>query len=112
MGSMALIRQFFHDLEWYSKGQAKNKDYAIEAAIKNTSMPKIWNSGSNLNFLRALKISKELEIPFAVVGSGLEYMDLKAIRQYKNKLIIPVNFPAAYDAVSYTHLTLPTIYSV
>jgi imidazolonepropionase-like amidohydrolase len=97
MGSMALIRQFFHDLEWYSKGQAKNKDYAIEAAIKNTSMPKIWNSGSNLNFLRALKISKELEIPFAVVGSGLEYMDLKAIRQYKNKLIIPVDFPAAYD---------------
>ena len=97
MGSMALIRQFFHDLEWYSKGQAKNKDYAIEAAIKNTSMPKIWNSGSNLNFLRALKISKELEIPFAVVGSGLEYMDLNAIRQYKNKLIIPVNFPAAYD---------------
>ena len=97
MGSMALIRQFFHDLEWYSEGQAKNKDYAIEAAIKNTSMPKIWNSGSNLNFLRALKISKELEIPFAVVGSGLEYMDLKAIRQYKNKLIIPVNFPAAYD---------------
>ena len=60
MGSMALIRQFFHDLEWYSKGQAKNKDYAIEAAIKNTSMPKIWNSGSNLNFLRALKISKSL----------------------------------------------------
>ena len=97
MGSMALIRQFFHDLEWYSKGQAKNKDYAIEAAIKNTSMPKIWNSGSNLNFLRALKISKELDIPFAVVGSGLEYMDLNAIRQYKNKLIIPVNFPAAYD---------------
>jgi imidazolonepropionase-like amidohydrolase len=79
------------------KVKQKNKDYAIEAAIKNTSMPKIWNSGSNLNFLRALKISKELEIPFAVVGSGLEYMDLKAIRQYKNKLIIPVNFPAAYD---------------
>ena len=97
MGSMALIRQFFHDLEWYSKGQAKNKDYAIEAAIKNTSMPKIWNSGSNLNFLRALKISKELDVPFAVVGSGLEYMDLNAILKYKNKLIIPVNFPAAYD---------------
>ena len=97
MGSMALIRQFFHDLEWYSAGQAKNKDYAIEAAIKNKAMPKIWNSGSNLNFLRALKISKELDIPFAVVGSGLEYMDLNAVLKYKNKLIIPVNFPAAYD---------------
>ena len=97
MGSMALIRQFFHDLEWYSAGQAKNKDYAIEAAIKNKFMPKIWNSGSNLNFLRALKISKELDIPFAVVGSGLEYMDLNAVLKYKNKLIIPVNFPAAYD---------------
>ena len=97
MGSMALIRQFFHDLEWYSAGQAKNKDYAIEAAIKNKFMPKIWNSGSNLNFLRALKISKELDIPFAVVGSGFEYMDLNAVLKYKNKLIIPVNFPAAYD---------------
>ena len=94
MGSMALIRQFFHDLEWYSAGQAKNKDYAIETAIKNKAMPKIWNSGSNLNFLRALKISKELDIPFAVVGSGLEYMDLNAVLKYKNKLIIPVNFPA------------------
>ena len=97
MGSMALIRQFFHDLEWYSAGQAKNKDYAIEAAIKNKFMPKIWNSGSNLNFLRALKISKELDIPFAVVGSGFEYMDLNAVLKYENKLIIPVNFPAAYD---------------
>ena len=97
MGSMALIRQFFHDLEWYLAGQAKNKDYAIEAAIKNKFMPKIWNSGSNLNFLRALKISKELDIPFAVVGSGFEYMDLNAVLKYKNKLIIPVNFPAAYD---------------
>ena len=97
MGSMALIRQFFHDLEWYSTGQAKNKDYAIEAAIKNKFMPKIWNSGSNLNFLRALKISKELDIPFAVVGSGFEYMDLNAVLKYENKLIIPVNFPAAYD---------------
>ena len=97
MGSMALIRQFFHDLEWYSAGQAKNKDYAIEAAIKNKFMPKIWNSGSNLNFLRALKISKELDVPFAVVGSGFEYMDLNAVLKYKNKLIIPVNFPAAYD---------------
>ena len=97
MGSMALIRQFFHDLDWYSKNQAKNKDYAIEAAIENSPLPKIWNSGSSLNFLRALKISKELDIPFAVVGSGLEYMDINAISQYKNELIIPVNFPAAYD---------------
>ena len=97
MGSMALIRQFFHDLEWYSKNQANNKDYAIEAAIENSLLPKIWNSGSNLNFLRALKISKELDIPFAVVGSGLEYMDISAISKHKNEFIIPVNFPAAYD---------------
>ena len=50
MGSMALIRQFFYDLDWYSQGVAKNKDYAIEAAIENASLPKIWNSGSDLNF--------------------------------------------------------------
>ena len=43
MGSMALIRQFY-DLDWYSQGVAKNKDYAIEAAVENASLPKIWNS--------------------------------------------------------------------
>ncbi len=97
MGSMALIRQFFYDLDWYSQGLAKNKDYAIEAAIENASLPKIWNSGSDLNFLRALKISRELDIPFAVVGSGLEYMDLDLVSSFNNNFIIPVNFPAAYD---------------
>ena len=97
MGSMALIRQFFYDLDWYSQGLAKNKDYAIEAAVENASLPKIWNTGSDLNFLRALKISKELDIPFAVVGSGLEYMDIDLISKFNNNFIIPINFPAAYD---------------
>ena len=31
MGAMALLRQFFHDADWYAKGGAKNKDLAIEA---------------------------------------------------------------------------------
>ena len=97
MGSMALIRQFFYDLDWYSQGVAKNKDYAIEAAVENALLPKIWNSGSDLNFLRALKISKELDIPFAIVGSGLEYRDLDLISRFDNAFIIPVNFPVAYD---------------
>ena len=51
---------------------------------------------SDLNFLRALKISKELDI-FAVVGSGLEYRDLDLISRFNNTFIIPINFPAAYD---------------
>ena len=37
---MALIRQFFYDLDWYSQGVAKNKDYAIEAAVENALLPK------------------------------------------------------------------------
>ena len=31
MGAMALIRQFYHDLDWYSQGGVKEKDLAIEA---------------------------------------------------------------------------------
>ena len=56
MGSMALIRQFFYDLDWYSQGVAKNKDYAIEADVENALLPKIWNSGSYLNFYMIFKI--------------------------------------------------------
>ena len=97
MGSIALLRQFFYDSEWYLSGQAKSKDYAIESFIENNNLPKIFYSGSDLNFIRALSLSKELNIPLSIVGSGKEYMYLKEISNYQNDIIIPVNFPDAYD---------------
>ena len=98
MGSMALIRQFYHDVSWYSDGNAKNKDLAIEAALSNRDLPKIFDANDKLNTLRAVKISKEMKLDFAVLGSGREYEYLAELKQNKAKLILPLNFPKPYDA--------------
>ena len=98
MGSMALVRQFYHDLSWYKAGNAKNKDLAIEAAISNQNLPKIFDADDKLNTLRAVKIGKEMNLNFTVVGSGQEYEYLAELKQNQAKLILPLNFPEAYDA--------------
>ena len=74
MGAMALIRQFYYDLDWYKKSDSK--DLAIEAAIKNHSLPKIFYAGNKLNVMRAVKISKELGLNSSVVSTGLEFENM------------------------------------
>ena len=47
MGSMALLRQFYYDADWYAKGNSKTKDLSIEALNINKSMVQIFDAGSN-----------------------------------------------------------------
>ena len=44
MGSMALIRQVFHDAKWYAQGNATNKDLSLEAFNNNKSLLQIFNA--------------------------------------------------------------------
>ena len=97
MGAMALLRQFFLDIEWYEQKSSNSKDISIEAAIQNKNLPKIFESGGRLNLMRALKIGKETNQKFTVVGSGLEYLDHKRIKSYGNTIVVPINFPKPYD---------------
>lgn len=97
MGAMALIRQFYYDLDWYKKGGSNSKDLAIEAAIKNYSLPKIFYAGNKLNVMRAVKISKELGLNFSVVSTGLEFENISELAQHNPTLIVPVSFPKAFD---------------
>ena len=103
MGSIALIRQLYYDADWYSQGVANNKDLAIEALIENRGLPKIFDANDKLNVLRAAKLSKELNLNFIIKGSGKEYENVREIKNFNNLLIIPVNYPNAYD-VSNPHL--------
>ncbi|MEK9614343.1 MAG: amidohydrolase family protein [Flavobacteriaceae bacterium] len=98
MGSMALIRQFYHDARWYEAGNATHKDLALEAAISNKNLPKIFDAGDKLNTLRAVKIGKEMSLKFAVVASGQEYEILSELKDHNALLILPLAFPKAYDA--------------
>ena len=97
MGAMALLRQFFLDIEWYEQKKSNSKDISIESSIDNKNLPKIFESGGRLNLMRALKIGKETNKRFIVVGSGLEYIDYNRIKSYGNTIVVPINFPKPYD---------------
>lgn len=97
MGSIALIRQFYHDTNWYEAGNSSHTDLAIEAAIKNKKLPKIFEASDKFNTLRAVKVGNEMGLYFAVVGSGQEYELIDELKSNKAKLILPLNFPKAYD---------------
>ena len=97
MGAMALLRQFYHDVQWYAAGNADQVDLAIEAAIKNKNLPKVFEAADKLNTLRAVKVGNEMGLDFAVVASGQEYELVEELKNSKAKLILPLNFPKAYD---------------
>ena len=97
MGAMALLRQFFHDAEWYKKGGAKNTDLALQAHIDNAGLPAIFEAKNKLDVARAAKIGKEFKLPFIITASGKEYEQLSSLKALNARLLVPVNFPKAYD---------------
>jgi imidazolonepropionase-like amidohydrolase len=97
MGAIALIRQFYHDASWYEAKNADHTDLAIEAALENKALPKFFDASDKLNTLRAVKVGQEMELNFTVLGSGQEYELVEELKQNKAKLILPLDFPNAYN---------------
>ena len=97
MGSMALIRQLYHDAAWYSQGTAKNIDLSLEAVLENKALPKIFEAESHLDVIRAAKVSKDINLNFVIKASGFEYERMRDLKEYNNTLILPLNFPNPYD---------------
>ena len=97
MGAMALIRQVYHDAKWYSNGGAKNKDMALEAVIKNQSLPSIFETSNKLDVARAARIGYEFGKKYIIKANGNEYEQLNTLKKLKPRLLVPVNFPDAYD---------------
>lgn len=97
MGSMALLRQFYHDADWYAKGGSKTKDFTLEAFNENKNLLQIFNAGDKLNALRAAKIGDEFSIKYVIKGSGNEFERIDEIKKTNANFIIPIKFPEAYD---------------
>ena len=96
MGAMALLRQFFHDAQWYNKG-AKTKDLAIEGYEQIKDLPAIFEAKNKLDVARAAKIGQEFNQNFLITASGKEYERIDVLKQHKAQLLVPVNFPKPYD---------------
>jgi imidazolonepropionase-like amidohydrolase len=97
MGMMALIRQMYHDKEWYKNGNATNKDLSLEALMANEKLVQIFTTEDKLNSLRASKIAKEFGLNYILKGAGNEFERIQEIKKTNASFIIPINFPEAYD---------------
>ncbi|WP_461303403.1 amidohydrolase family protein [Aureisphaera sp.] len=97
MGSMALLRQMYSDMNWYSKGNSDTKDRSLEAMIENKNLVPFFYAGDKANNVRADKIGDQFGVNYVIVGGGDEYESIESIKATQAKYIIPIDFPAAFD---------------
>lgn len=96
MGCIALIRQNYLDVKWYT---SNNKEYniSLHELSKNSSLPQIFEVKDKLDILRADILGDEFNIQYIFKGKGDEYQRIEDIKATQGKLIVPINFPKAYD---------------
>ena len=109
MGAIALIRQTLYDADWYQKARAayqKNPqqtppeyNQSLEAVnrIPASGLPQLFEVRNWQDLLRAQKIAEEFGLSYIFKGSGDEYKRLEIIKNIGAPLILPLNFPNAYD---------------
>lgn len=97
MGMLALLKQMYHDTNWYKGGNSDYKDASLEALIKNEKLIQVFASEDKLNSLRVAKLGKQFGVNYILKGSGNEFERLEEIKKTEAKFIIPINFPEAYD---------------
>ncbi|MBT8314186.1 MAG: amidohydrolase family protein [Maribacter sp.] len=97
MGAMALLRQMYIDADWYAKGNVVTKDRSLEALNANKGLTQIFAAGDKGNVLRADGIGDKIGVQYTILGGGDEYETVAAIKNTNARLILPLNFPDAYD---------------
>ncbi len=97
MGAIALIRQTYYDAQWYKNNPNEEHNLSLAAWNELQDIPQFFETRDWLEILRAEKISKEFGIDYIYNGNGDEYQRLDALQTCNASLVIPVNFPKAYD---------------
>ena len=96
MGSIALLRQTFYDAHWY-KSNNDNLNLSLAAINEQLKAPMFLETRDKLEVLRAQTIGDEFEIKFNFLGSGNEYEIINQLAETKPMVVLPLNFPEAYD---------------
>ncbi|MBU6341378.1 MAG: amidohydrolase family protein [Bacteroidetes bacterium] len=98
MGCIALLRQTYLDAQWYKDGGYKEeKNLGLEAWNDNKSLPQIFEADNKQDVLRIARIGQEFGVKYAVKTAGDDYQRLEEIKLSGQTLILPLNFPEAYD---------------
>ncbi len=96
MGAIALLRQTYYDAQWYRK---QNQEYniSLNAFGNEQTLPQLFEVDGWQNVLRANKIANEFGKTYLFKSSGDEYQRIKEVKATGASLIVPLNFPKAYD---------------
>ena len=97
MGSMALLRQMYHDADWYAKGNVSTTDRSLEALIENRGLVQFFAAGDKGHVLRADGIGDAFGIQYVIMAGGQEYENISDIKATGASLVVPLNFPDAFD---------------
>ncbi|HMV26974.1 MAG TPA: amidohydrolase family protein, partial [bacterium] len=103
IGTIALIRQTFYDASWYGKAMnSKNRpdvNISLDAlnAQFSAKLPLIFEVANTQDIFRVMQIGKEFGQTYIIKSAGYEYERIEALKQNGVSLIVPVNFPSAYD---------------
>jgi imidazolonepropionase-like amidohydrolase len=104
MGAMALLRQLYHDTNWYASGNMNTSDLSLKAFNDNSNLPQIIAAESRVNAVRADRVGDEFGVQYIILGGGDEYERIKDVKATNATFILPINFPKPYD-VENTFLT-------
>ena len=98
MGAISLLRQSYLDAAWYTTQNPKEEtNFSIEAWNNLQNLPQIFEVSDKLEILRAARIAKEFNKKYIIKGNGDEYQRADEIIATGSELILPLNFPDAYD---------------
>ncbi len=97
MGSIALLRQALYDAQWYGSNKQTDRNLSLEALNQQWNAPSFFYTDDKWEILRAAKIADEFNRTFAYIGSGNEYGITEELKALSSSIILPINFPKAYD---------------
>ncbi len=98
MGAIALLRQTYLDADWYSK--LKNENFvnrSLESFNQQKALPAYFETHSWQDLLRADRLGDEFGVQYILKSAGDEYEQPAAVKATGATLIIPLNFPEAWD---------------
>lgn len=98
MGAIALFRQAMYDARYYDENKScLPKNLSLEALNAQLNLPLFFDVDDKLEVLRVRKLAEEFDLPLNIIGGGNEYERIDAMQELKHPLVVPINFPAAYD---------------
>jgi imidazolonepropionase-like amidohydrolase len=97
MGVLALLRQTYHDADWYTRQRGEEANLSLEAWNELQDIPQIFAVDNWQEALRVDELGDSFSKQYVIRGSGDEYQRLDALKETGATFILPLKFPDAYD---------------